>query len=223
VTQTVKWSVEHPAAWNGGVLSTGGNLVFQGNVGGEFVAYNAADGTKLWSFPAQTGVVAAPATYTIGDEQYVVVLAGWGGTYAISGGDASRKGGPAINRSRVLAFKLGGTATLPEPPAEPAIAQPPALVGDAQLIHQGQLLFHQNCSTCHGDSAVGGGVLPDLRWSRMNRSEQSWRIVVIDGGRKDRGMVSFAAVLSPADAEAIRAYVIKRANDTYQATTAANK
>jgi quinohemoprotein ethanol dehydrogenase len=220
VTQTVKWSVEHPAAWNGGVLSTAGNLVFQGNVGGEFVAYNAADGTKLWSFPAQTGVVAAPATYAIGEEQYVVVLAGWGGTYAISGGDASRKGGPAINRSRVLAFKLGGTATLPEPPAEPAIAKPPALVGDAQLAHQGQILFHQNCSTCHGDSAVGGGVLPDLRWSRMNRSEQSWRIVVIDGGRKDRGMVSFAAVLSPADAEAIRAYVIKRANDSYdQAAT----
>ena len=220
VTQTVKWSVEHPAAWNGGVLSTAGNLVFQGNVGGEFVAYNAADGTKLWSFPAQTGVVAAPATYTIGDEQYVVVLAGWGGTYAISGGDASRKGGPAINRSRVLAFKLGGTATLPEPPAEPAIAKPPALVGDAQLAHQGQILFHQNCSTCHGDSAVGGGVLPDLRWSRMNRSEQSWRIVVIDGGRKDRGMVSFAPVLSPADAEAIRAYVIKRANDSYDQAAA---
>ncbi len=118
VTQKERWSVEHPGAWNGGVLSTAGNLVFQGNVGGEFVAYNAADGTKLWSFPAQTGVVAAPATYAIGDEQYVVVLAGWGGTYAISGGDASRKGGPAINRSRVLAFKLGGTATLPEPPAD---------------------------------------------------------------------------------------------------------
>src|SRR6187431_930147 len=62
VTQTVKWSVEHPGAWNGGVLSTAGNLVFQGNVGGEFAAYNASDGTKLWSFPAQTGVVAAPAT-----------------------------------------------------------------------------------------------------------------------------------------------------------------
>jgi alcohol dehydrogenase (cytochrome c)/quinohemoprotein ethanol dehydrogenase len=223
VTQKEKWSVEHPGAWNGGVLSTAGNLVFQGNVGGEFVAYNASDGTKLWSFPAQTGIVAAPATYTIGDEQYVVVLAGWGGTYAISGGDASRKGGPAINRSRVLAFKLGGTASLPEPAPAEALAKPPALVGDAQLIHQGQIVFHQNCSTCHGDSAVSGGVLPDLRWSRMNRSEQAWRIVVIDGARKDRGMVSFAPVISPAEAEAIRAYVIKRANDTYAATAAANK
>jgi quinohemoprotein ethanol dehydrogenase len=217
VTQKEKWSVQHPGAWNGGVLSTAGNLVFQGNVGGDFVAYNAADGSKLWSFPAQTGVVAAPATYAIGDEQYVVVLAGWGGTYAISGGDASRLGGPAINRSRVLAFKLGGTATLPKPPAEPAIAKPPALIGDAQLVHQGQVAFHTNCSTCHGDSAVGGGVLPDLRWSAVNRSEQAWREVVIDGARKDRGMVSFAPVLSAAEAESIRAYVIKRANDSYAA------
>lgn len=217
VTQKEKWSVQHSGAWNGGVLSTGGNLVFQGNVGGEFVAYNAADGTKLWSFPAQTGVVAAPATYAIAEEQYVVVLAGWGGTYAISGGDASRLGGPAINRSRVLAFKLGGTAKLPEPQAEPAIAKPPALIGDAQLVHQGQVAFHTNCSTCHGDSAVGGGVLPDLRWSAVNRSEQAWREVVIDGARKDRGMVSFAPVMSAAEAESIRAYVIKRANDSYAA------
>ena len=217
VTQQEKWSVAHPGAWNGGVLSTAGNLVFQGNVGGEFVAYNASDGTKLWSFPAQTGVVAAPATYAIGDEQYIVVLAGWGGTYAISGGDASRLGGPAINRSRVLAFKLGGTAALPEPPPTPAIAKPPALIGDVQLAHQGQVVFHTFCSTCHGDSAVGGGVLPDLRWSPMNRSEQAWREVVIDGARKDRGMVSFAPVLSAAEAESIRAYVIKRANDSYDA------
>ena len=218
VTQKEKWSVQHPGAWNGGVLSTAGNLVFQGNVGGEFVAYDAADGTKLWSFPAQTGIVAAPATYTVGDAQYVVVLAGWGGTYAISGGDASRLGGPAINRSRVLAFKLGGSAALPEPTRAPPLAKPPALVGDTQLSHQGQVVFHTFCSTCHGDSAVAGGVVPDLRWSQTNRSEQAWRDVVIDGSRKDRGMVSFAAVMSAAEAESIRAYVIKRANDTYSAS-----
>ena len=54
----------------------------------------------------------------------------------------------------------------------------------------------------------------------MNRSEQAWREVVIDGARKDRGMVSFAPVISAAEAESIRAYVIKRANDTYEATIA---
>ena len=50
------------------------------------------------------------------------------------------------------------------------------------------------------------------------------RIVVIDGARKDRGMVSFAPVLSAAEAESIRAYVIKRANDSYeQAAQASNR
>ena len=220
IAQKERWSVDLGNAWNGGVLSTAGNLVFQGNVGGNFVAYDAADGTRLWSFPAQTGVVAAPVTYSIGDEQYVVVVAGWGGTYAISGGDASRMRGPAINRSRVLAFKLGGTAKLPEPPAVAALAKPPALVGDAQLAHQGQVAFHTFCSTCHGDSAVGGGVLPDLRWSPTNRSTQAWREVVLGGARKDRGMVSFAPVLSDAEAESIRAYVIKRAHDSYEHTVA---
>jgi quinohemoprotein ethanol dehydrogenase len=169
----------------------------------------------LWSFPAQTGIVAAPATYAIGEQQYVVVLAGWGGTYAISGGYASRKGGPAINRSRVLAFKLGGSAALPEPAPTVPPAKPPERIGDDQLVKQGQIAFHTFCSTCHGDSAVGGGVLPDLRWSPVNQSAQAWRDVVIDGARKNSGMVSFAPVMSAAEAESIRAYVIKRANESY--------
>ncbi len=217
VRQEAKWTVEHPGAWNGGILSTAGNLVFQGNVGGDFVAYNAADGSKLWSFPAQTGIVAAPATYSIGDEQYVVVVAGWGGTYAISGGDASRKGGPAINRSRVLAFKLGGTARLPEPVPAAAPVQPLEASKDKQLIEHGIAIYHVHCSVCHGDSAVAGGVLPDLRWSPMNRDAAAWKEVVINGARTDRGMVSFAPVLSEADAEAARQYVIWKANQDYAA------
>ncbi|MGH8175726.1 MAG: PQQ-dependent dehydrogenase, methanol/ethanol family [Steroidobacter sp.] len=218
VMQKEKWSVEHSGAWNGGILSTAGNLVFQGNVGGEFVAYDAADGTKLWSFPAQTGIVAAPVTYSVGGEQYVAVVAGWGGTYAISGGYASRKGGPAVNRSRVLAFRIGGMAILPEPTPETAPAEPPALVGDSELVARGQVAFHTFCSTCHGDSAVGGGVIPDLRWSPLNRTAEAWRSVVIDGARKDAGMVSFAPVMDAAEAEAIRAYAIKRANESYAGT-----
>lgn len=215
VTQTERWSVEHGGAWNGGVLSTAGNLVFQGNVGGDFVAYNAADGKKLWSFPAQTGVVAAPATYSIDGEQYIIVLAGWGGTYAISAGDASRKGGPAINRSRVLAFKLGGTAALAPPAPTPQIAKPPASTATDSVVSQGMVAYHVHCSVCHGDSAVAGGVLPDLRWSPLNQGADGWKAVVLDGAKKHAGMVSFTPVLSAPEAEAIRAYVISKANRDY--------
>ena len=48
VSQSPRWVVEHENAWNGGVLSTAGGLVFQGKLNGEFVAYDAADGTRLW-------------------------------------------------------------------------------------------------------------------------------------------------------------------------------
>ena len=34
--------------WNGGTLTTAGNLVFQGTADGRFVAYNATTGEKLW-------------------------------------------------------------------------------------------------------------------------------------------------------------------------------
>ena len=128
----------------------------------------------------------------------------------------------AVLRSIAVACSRSSSAALPRCRSRlqhAALAKPPALVGDAQLAHQGQVAFHTYCSTCHGDSAVGGGVLPDLRWSPMNRTEQAWREVVIDGARKDRGMVSFAPVMSAAEAESIRAYVIKRANDTYEQRT----
>src|SRR5690606_8420272 len=75
VTQSERWRVPHPGPWNGGLLSTGGGLVFQGNAAGNFVAYSAADGSELWSFHAQTGIIAPPITYTVNGEQYVAVLA----------------------------------------------------------------------------------------------------------------------------------------------------
>ena len=46
VTQKEAWRVEHPGAWNGGMLRTAGDLVFQGNADGVFGAYDAASGTS---------------------------------------------------------------------------------------------------------------------------------------------------------------------------------
>ena len=53
------------APWNGGTLTTAGNLVFQGTADGRFIAYNATTGEKLWETPTGTGVVAAASTYMI--------------------------------------------------------------------------------------------------------------------------------------------------------------
>src|SRR5580704_12256450 len=119
VTQKEVWRVEQPGAWNGGVLSTAGGLVFEGNAAGTFNAYSADKGAPLWSFAAQTGVIAAPMSYAVGGQQYVAVVVGWGGTFALAGGEVARKGTLAQNRSRVLAFRIGGTAKLPPPSPPP--------------------------------------------------------------------------------------------------------
>jgi glucose dehydrogenase len=52
VSQSTRWSVAQPIAVNSGVLSTSGNLVFQGQGNGEFAAYAADTGKTLWSFRA---------------------------------------------------------------------------------------------------------------------------------------------------------------------------
>jgi quinohemoprotein ethanol dehydrogenase len=212
VQQKQAWAVERPGPWNGGVLSTAGNLVFEGTAGGRFEAYRADNGQRVWSFDAQTGVVAGPITYTVNGEQYVAVLAGWGGVFPLVTGEVSFKSGKVRNVSRMLVFKLGGNAALPPLPEleVPALNPPPSRAG-AATIHKGEKLFQDYCSRCHGDVAISGGVLPDLRYSATLASNR-WFYVVLDGVLRTNGMVSFKSELSHADAAAIRAYVIARAN-----------
>ena len=214
VAQKARWTVEHPGPWNGGLLATGGGLVFQGTTGSEFNAYDAANGTKLWSFAAQTGVVAPPVTYTVNGEQYIAVLAGWGGAYALSvDGDLINRKAPVRNISRLLVFKLGGTAKLPP---EPALADlpldPPPSTASPEVIAVGQVKYGRYCAVCHAPGAVGSTVLPDLRRAGSLESAAAWSAVVHDGVLKSNGMASFKGSLSKEEIEAIRAYVISRAN-----------
>jgi quinohemoprotein ethanol dehydrogenase len=212
IAQKEVWRVEQPGAWNGGVLSTGGGLVFAGNAAGDFSAFSADKGAKLWTFPVQTGVIAAPMTYMVGDQQYVAIVAGWGGVYALSAGEASRKGTLPENHSRVLAFRIGGNVKLPAvPPAQPKAAPPPAF-GDANVLGLGKALYQGYCGVCHGEGAVAGGVLPDLRWSPLLASADGFKKPLLEGTRTKRGMPNFSQVLTPDFAEAIRAYVITRAH-----------
>ena len=216
VTQKEAWRVEQAGPWNGGVLSTGGGLVFQGDAAGAVNAYAADSGTKLWSFPAQTGVIAAPISYAVGGQQYVAVVVGWGGVFPLAAGEVSHKGSLARNRSRVLAFRLGATGQLPAAsPVEPP-PKPPARFADPAKLAIGKIVYQAYCTVCHGDSAIGGGVLPDLRWSPILGSADAWRNVVLEGSHSKNGMVSFAQVLTPDLAELVRAYVVARANDTYR-------
>jgi PQQ-dependent dehydrogenase (methanol/ethanol family) len=211
VQQKPAWQIEHRNAWNGGVLSTAANLLFQGNGEGRLVAYRADTGSELWSFYAQTGIVAAPMTYSVKGEQYVAVLAGWGGTLPLVQGGAVTE---AANRnvSRVLAFKLGGSGELPTLPHQPRALDPPPQTASEEQIQRGMALYHRTCFACHGDTAVSGGVIPDLRYTSKGTHEV-WDEIVLEGLLENAGMVSFAEILSPQDSRDIQAYVVKRAHD----------
>ena len=224
VNQKEVWRVQFDQPWNGGTLATAGSLVFQGNSMGEFAAYRATNGQKLWSAPTQAGVLAAPVTYEVDGEQYVAIEVGWGGAFGLAAGELARDSHIASNLPRVLVYKLGGEAQLP-PLAEtpPAKLDPPPEIGDEPTWAAGKLLYHTYCGVCHGDAAVSGGVLPDLRLSVVNRDAVAWEKIVRGGERQARGMVSFAEVLSSEDGEKIRAYVIHRGHEDQALEQAAAK
>ena len=212
VQQKAAWTLERPGPWNGGTLATAGNLVFEGTASGDFEAYRADNGAKLWSFPAQTGVMAGPVTYQVSGEQYVAVLAGWGGVFPLAAGEVSFASGRVRNVSRMLVFKLGGKASLPPVQAveQPELTTLPNASSPA-MIAKGEQLFQSYCAECHGDVAVSGGVLPDLRHS-STLTDDTWFEIVLRGDLHSQGMVSFSRELSRDDAAAIRSYVLYRRN-----------
>jgi quinohemoprotein ethanol dehydrogenase len=215
------WRAELGRPWNGGVLSTAGNLVFQGSGMGEFVAYAADTGVRLWSAETQAGVLAAPIAYSVDGDEYVAIEVGWGGAFGLAAGELARDSHVASNLPRVLVFKLGGSAALPPlPPATPAVLDPPPDAATAASVTAGKALYHRYCSSCHGDSATGSGVLPDLRYSGLIKSSEAFDMTVRQGTRIDKGMVAFKDEVSAQDLEKIRAYVIHRANEDKKAEAA---
>ena len=213
VAQKEVWRVDFDHPWNGGTLATAGDLVFAGSGMGDLSAYKADTGAKLWSAQTQAGVVAAPMTYEVNGEQYIAIEVGWGGAYGLAAGPLALDSHVAGNLPRVLAFKLNGTDTLPvaAPPA-PRILQPPPNKASTAVVALGKAKYHRFCGTCHGDSAVSGGVLPDLRYSPTLSNPGTWNQIVHDGALQTQGMVSFGSVLSQREIAAIHAYVVYRAN-----------
>jgi alcohol dehydrogenase (cytochrome c)/quinohemoprotein ethanol dehydrogenase len=215
VTQKEAWRVERAGPANGGALATAGGLVFQGTGSGEFTAIDAADGTALWSSPTQTAVIAAPISYEVAGKQYVAIMVGTGGSWAMIGGDQNMKGSQLPNISRLLVFGLGGAAKLPAAPlkTDRKLNPPPATASGA-TVGAGAVAYHTYCGNCHGVGAINLGILPDLRYSENLKSADSWKDVVLRGALEDEGMASFAPVLDAESAEAIRAFVIAQANAT---------
>ncbi len=212
VARAPRWTVEHENAWNGGVLSTAGGLVFQGKLNGEFVAYDAATGEKLWSHNLKSGGASGPGTFMIDGEQYVTITTGWGSAFALAAGFAYDEKVPSTV-GKVVTFKLGATGEIADSGLAPVDATPKAeAFGSMAVISEGAVHYARNCAVCHGPLAVSSGVLPDLRWSAISGNKEAWNGVVLEGNLAANGMVSFADYITPDEAEAIRAYVLTQAH-----------
>ena len=212
VARAPRWTVEHENAWNGGVLSTAGGLVFQGKLNGEFVAYDAATGEKLWSHNLKSGGASGPGTFMIDGEQYVTITTGWGSAFALAAGFAYDEKVPSTV-GKVVTFKLGATGEIADSGLAPVDATPKAeAFGSMAVISEGAVHYARNCAVCHGPLAVSSGVLPDLRWSAISGNKDAWNGVVLEGNLAANGMVSFADYITPDEAEAIRAYVLTQAH-----------
>ncbi len=224
VAQKEVWRVEFGHPWNGGTLVSAGHLVFSGDAMGKLSAYGDADGKLLWSVSTGTGILAPPVSYAVGGKQYIAVETGWGGAFALSAGELARR--TQIDRGnipRVLVFALDGTDTLPPvPPASSAVLAALPELGNAAQVAQGKLLYHTFCGNCHGDTAVSGGTMPDLRYSAALRDDELFQKIVHDGILEPKGMVAFGTLLAPPSIELIRDYVTHRVNESVAEAQAAS-
>ena len=213
VRQKLGWSAELPGTWNGGTLSTAGNLVFVGTATGLLNAYAADSGKPLWSFDAKLGIMAPPITFAIEGKQYVAVLAGYGG--------GAGEGGPGFNQGwkygrqmrRLLTFAIDGTKELPPTPERDfhvAALDDPSLKIDSGLAGKGALLYGESCTYCHGESTISTGGAPDLRESRIAFDRASLAQLLRSGTLVGRGMPKFDD-LSDADIDSLYQYIRARA------------
>jgi quinohemoprotein ethanol dehydrogenase len=202
VQQKEVWRQEHVSPWNGGTLTTAGNLVFQGSADGRFVAYNAKTGAKLWEAATGTGIVAAPASYEIDGRQFVSVAVGWGGVYGMASRATERKG-----PGTVYTFALGGAAKAPEFATSEHVLLKDVKYDPAQ-VKDGLLLYVSNCVLCHGVPGVSGvgGNVPNLGYSTTSTISDLEKFV-FQGPHTKAGMPDFTGKLKSEEIEKIKAFV----------------
>ncbi len=230
--QTARWTVEEPIATNGGVLSTAGNLVFQGQGSGEFAAYTADSGKRVWSIQTGSAIESIPVTFMVKGEQYVLCPVGWGSgsrlfAPAWTMATPQSKRGPV----RLLAFKLGATTPFPVPPdIVPPVPKPPAQTASQETIRRGKGLYRTFvCDGCHSPDVDGSGAwvldgaVPDLRYAPPE-VHRGWDDIVLGGTHWENGMPGFAdppkfafpnLKMTQKDSDAIHAYIIEQAWKAY--------
>jgi PQQ-dependent dehydrogenase (methanol/ethanol family) len=216
IEQKQRWKSTVGRPYQGGVLSTGGNLVFQGSSEGEFSAYNAVTGKKLWAMFVGSGILAAPITVDVDGNQLIIVPVGSGTSSAIGTYPelAGNPGGPA----RLLAFRLDGKAELPLNKTDISdVPKPPRARPLAVNVVKGENVWLENgCELCHGFRAIGSQnvSVPDLRYATA-RTHDGFAAILL-GTRWDKGMPTFNH-LSSEDVALLQDYILAQAWLAYEA------
>ncbi len=205
VSQTLAWQQETFGFNDGGLMSTAGNLLFRGDSAGYLSVYAADTGTLIRRIEVGTGIMAAPMSYEVEGQQFVAVMAGFGGAAGSVPFPADSAPYRYGNDGRIIAFALGGESVpIPPPFRERPMPEPPKRIGDARRIAEGEVLFNRFCNRCH---PFGRAMLPDLR--RLSPEKFALFDPIVRGGiLAPLGMARFDDVLSLSDAEAIRNFLI---------------
>jgi quinohemoprotein ethanol dehydrogenase len=212
VAQQERWRVAQGKAEfsGGGVLTTASNLIVQGRSSGHLVVYRAETGEKIKEIEVGTAIMAAPVSYELDGEQYIAVLAGFGGALA----PLYPKEGAMYryqNYGRLLAFKLGGGAAPLPPQRQPMqTPEPPVLANvTPEMEIKGGQLFFRRCANCHGARGEGRlAAYPDL-FRLTPEVHKIFKDIVHGGMLSANGMASFADVLSEQDVAAIQAFLVR--------------
>nr|WP_245196506.1 PQQ-dependent dehydrogenase, methanol/ethanol family [Sphingomonas jejuensis] len=212
IRQEQRWRIPMAGHFNGGVMATGGGLVFQGHPDSTFNAYDATTGRSLWEFDARAAIVAPPISYMVNGRQYVTVIAGMGTSGGLFGPMLEKFGIDYRTQARrVLTFAIGGRATLPpKTPYRAAAFADPGYTPNERMARAGEAIFNGRCAVCHGGAAIAGGTAPDLRTSAAVADPDAFWSIVHDGALVSAGMPQFEDH-NREQLESVRAYLRERA------------
>jgi mono/diheme cytochrome c family protein len=177
--------------------------VFVGRNGGELEAYAAENGKLLWSFQTGAGANDTVTVFEHKGKEYIALYAGGNSLAATAHGDTIWLFG--LDGTIEAAAGIGkgaGTAHAGETPTEPTDGTPGTTTAD---LKNGEAVFSDNCTGCHGLSGGGGNGGPNLE--PQDDVEANIKQVTNGGG----GMPAFGDQLSAQDIADVAAWVAKNA------------